>query len=453
MSEQRAPCKFGSSCYQTSKDHRRAYAHLGDPDYALAMRLHGFGCKPEFNTIRHLFLWSDPFNSGFIDDHKLLRELFFALGSPLKEGESEKIYEALDADGNGEVGFPEFAEWCLKNMYELVGREFPLGLDDAMDTHVLIPEHWEFRPGVNTNDDERHELYAVNTDEFAVLANLLHNTYRGTWTRDRGRGEQVPGGYELVSARRNENPRVWTKYNVRRKLVENRCKHNKPEQRPLKTTYCMSKLPCGMPLSHICNEWFTFHGTNQDTMMKIMAGDFLVRTAGSTTGTLYGNGIYMAESITKADEYAKEDGDGLFRAILCRVIGGAVLYNDEVDPNGDELRSKAIYGSYDSVIGDREKARGTYKEIVVYDADQVYPAYELVYKRLQNEEDRSYLPKLPNPSDPCATGCGMDVDRLQGSYKHCCKACMVSQGLYHDSTCGMQKLEEITNLGFGQSAK
>jgi hypothetical protein len=264
-----------------------------------------------------------------------------------------------------------------------------------MDTHVLIPEHWEYEPGVNTNDDERHELYTVNTDEFAVLANLLHATYRGAWTRDRGPGAKVPGGFELVSAQRNENPRVWMKYNVRRKLIENRCKRTKPPHMPLKTSHCMSKLPCGMPLSNVCNEWYLFHGTSKSTMMKIMGGDFLIRTAGDNKGTLYGNGVYMAESITKADEYAQPDDDGLYRVILCRVIGGNVLYNDDVDPKGDELRDKAIYGSFDSVVGDREKVRNTYKEIVVYDADQVYPAYELVYKRLDSEEDRSYLPTLP----------------------------------------------------------
>jgi hypothetical protein len=100
------------------------------------------------------------------------------------------------------------------------------------------------------------------------------------------------------------------------------------------------------------------------------------------------------------------------------------------------------------VIGDREKTRNTYKEIVIYDADQVYPAYELVYKRLDSADDRSYLPNLPNPAEPCATGCGMDVDRLMGSYKHCCRSCAVSKGKYHDTTCGMQKLEEMGANGF-----
>jgi hypothetical protein len=166
MNQQRPPCKFGSKCYQTNQEHHKQFSHLGDDDYPVAMRLHGYGLKPEFLTVRHCFLWSDPFNSGFIDDYRLLRELFYALGSPLQEGESERVYAQLDSDGNGEVGFPEFADWCLQNLSAKIGRELPLGIDDSLDTHVLIPEHWEYRPGVNTNDDERHELYSVNTEEY-----------------------------------------------------------------------------------------------------------------------------------------------------------------------------------------------------------------------------------------------------------------------------------------------
>ena len=107
-----------------------------------------------------------------------------------------------------------------------------------------------------------------------------------------------------------------------------------------------SKLCWGMPLSKIANEWYLFHGTDAETMMKILSGDFVIKTAGSSTGTLYGNGLYFAESITKADEYAKADESGLFRVILCRVTGGNVLYNDEVDPDAEDLRNKCLYGTF-----------------------------------------------------------------------------------------------------------
>ena len=68
--------------------------------------------------------------------------------------------------------------------------------------------------------------------------------------------------------------------------------------------------------------------------------------------------------------------------LLCRVLGGNVLYSDEDVPDGAALRAQVLHGLYDSVIGDREKVRGTFKEYVVYDADQVYPAYEIRYRRV-----------------------------------------------------------------------
>ncbi len=39
-------------------------------------------------------------------------------------------------------------------------------------------------------------------------------------------------------------------------------------------------------------------------------------------------------------------------------------------------------GKFDSVLGDRECAVGTYKEFVVYDADQLYTEYVVLYERL-----------------------------------------------------------------------
>ena len=59
-----------------------------------------------------------------------------------------------------------------------------------------------------------------------------------------------------------------------------------------------------------------------------------------------------------------------------------MLYSAEDVPDGQGLRSQVLHGFYDSVLGDREKVRGTFKEYVVYDADHVYPAYEIRYRRV-----------------------------------------------------------------------
>ena len=102
---------------------------------------------------------------------------------------------------------------------------------------------------------------------------------------------------------------------------------------------------------------------------------------GSGKGSLYGAGLYFADSIVKADEYSDADEDGVYSMLLCRVLGGNVLYSAEDVPDGD-LRAQVLEGRYDSVLGDREQVRGTFKEYMVYDADHVYPAYEIRYRRV-----------------------------------------------------------------------
>merc|ERR1712045_138493 len=105
-----------------------------------------------------------------------------------------------------------------------------------------------------------------------------------------------------------------------------------------------------------------------------------MRLAGSATGTLYGRGTYMAESITKADEYAREER-GVFTVLLSRVLGGQVRYNDEKTPDPEELTRDCLEGPYDSILGDRTKCSGTYREFVFFDSENTYPEFILKYVR------------------------------------------------------------------------
>ena len=61
---------------------------------------------------------------------------------------------------------------------------------------------------------------------------------------------------------------------------------------------------------------------------------------------MYGNGVYFAESITKADEYARPDDKGVCTVLLCRIIGGRVHYNDEVDPDPQALQDSVLFSQY-----------------------------------------------------------------------------------------------------------
>jgi len=119
--------------------------------------------------------------------------------------------------------------------------------------------------------------------------------------------------------------------------------------------------------------------------------------AGTGKGALYGRGLYFAEASSKSDEYAGEDaGDALssknlHAMLLCRVVCGRILYTDAEKPDAEllERRCAVASGEHDSVLGDREACRGTYREYVVYQAPQVYPEYIVVYRRKENKEKKS----------------------------------------------------------------
>ena len=91
-------------------------------------------------------------------------------------------------------------------------------------------------------------------------------------------------------------------------------------------------------------------------------------------------------------EDAEKRAYGLRRAgvrtiLVCRATLGRMLYTDEKMPNVGDLERHCGYkqaqgkGHYDSVLGDREKCSGTYREFIVYDDDFVYPDFIVKYRR------------------------------------------------------------------------
>merc|ERR1719379_747553 len=131
----------------------------------------------------------------------------------------------------------------------------------------------------------------------------------------------------------------------------------------------------GLRMEPGLNEWYLFHGTRKENIENIMKDNFTIKFAGKTTGKLYGDGCYFAESITKADEYAEVEADGLATVMLCRALGGRVRVVADDTPDPQALWKDVLYGDFDSVIGDRRNVRGTYREFVIYDIDQIYPEF------------------------------------------------------------------------------
>lgn len=251
---------------------------------------------------------------------------------------------------------------------------------------VPFPDYWENAGG---QFNKLIELNAASINEFQALFNKTH---LGKWTRDRTKhnptNPKVPTGFQVVSVRRSENSHCWREYGCRRAEVILRAHEAEGEALRLyddvKSMTAWREV-AGAKADRVareCNEWYLFHGTHHETAKKIMETDFRVGCAGSNTGSLYGKGLYFAESVTKADEYAKADTNGLFTMLVCRVIGGQVRYTDELEPDPEDLVQSCISGKYDCVLGDRETTRGTYREFVLFDSQDVYAEYEVQYRRV-----------------------------------------------------------------------
>lgn len=248
------------------------------------------------------------------------------------------------------------------------------------------------------------------------LQDMLVKTHKTTdnWTRDRGcslhgvnrcathcvmkNRAPVPTEYVLHRAYRNQNADLWAKYSLCRTAISEECRRDLGEAKFTVRKDIRSSAPLDSPLElENCNEWRLLHGTSLDKAKAICETNFSVHLAG--TGAtwkdldkdkgvpLYGFGIYLAERVTKADEYAQEISEGeryggMLALLVCRVVGGRtnVVTSNAIDT--EKLRTDVFDGPYHSVLGDRVASLGKpYREVVVYDNHQVFPEFVLIYSR------------------------------------------------------------------------
>ncbi|CAK9077143.1 Protein mono-ADP-ribosyltransferase PARP12 (ADP-ribosyltransferase diphtheria toxin-like 12) (ARTD12) (Poly [ADP-ribose] polymerase 12) (PARP-12) (Zinc finger CCCH domain-containing protein 1) [Durusdinium trenchii] len=262
---------------------------------------------------------------------------------------------------------------------------------------------------------------------------LVTFTYRDIPTQDRlcptGKHDKTRGGCPCVQPGgdpglptdfqvtlgtkrviRVEDSEMFTRYIVRRdkirqERIEKRGEKCEVPDPPFFTREWMNKHSSDGVLCDLddeLNEVYLWHGTQVRVGLQIAQEDFNLTFAGSGAGTMYGKGLYFTESATKADEYAKDEPGGHYdnvRALLlCRVCVGKFHYTQDREPKAID---KYTAGESDSTLGDRAKSVNTYREIVVYDADQVYPEYLVIYERVHGgvattpREDLPFLLELP----------------------------------------------------------
>jgi len=125
------------------------------------------------------------------------------------------------------------------------------------------------------------------------------------------------------------------------------------------------------PLNKDINECWLWHSVNEKAVV------------GSSASAMFGRGIYFAESVLKADELSQEDCRGWIPVMLSRVVLGRVNYCDALHPHSmaTAFEESVKSGRFHAVLGDREKIKGSFREFVVFDSDQVYPEYIVWYSR------------------------------------------------------------------------
>eukprot|EP00933_Yihiella_yeosuensis_P037841 TRINITY_DN31847_c0_g1_i1.p1 TRINITY_DN31847_c0_g1~~TRINITY_DN31847_c0_g1_i1.p1 ORF type:complete len:511 (+),score=66.59 TRINITY_DN31847_c0_g1_i1:178-1710(+) len=248
------------------------------------------------------------------------------------------------------------------------------------------------------------------------IQRLLKSAHKPTdnWTRDRGctihgvgrcalscaakNRAPVPKGFALKKVFRNQNLVLWQRYALAKSAIADECARGAAAvaegsfDLPL-----ISSAALDTQLDEGCNEWRCFHGSAFKAGHSICSSNFRPVLAG--TGAtwkdpgkdkgvpLYGFGIYLAESITKADEYCKPVFDPQIGADVCavlivRCVGGRANVITTNDIDTEKLRKDVFDGPYHSVLGDRVSSLAKpFREIVIYDKDQCFPEFLVIYER------------------------------------------------------------------------
>eukprot|EP00929_Paragymnodinium_shiwhaense_P086428 TRINITY_DN46943_c0_g1_i2.p1 TRINITY_DN46943_c0_g1~~TRINITY_DN46943_c0_g1_i2.p1 ORF type:complete len:1681 (-),score=360.26 TRINITY_DN46943_c0_g1_i2:146-5188(-) len=254
-----------------------------------------------------------------------------------------------------------------------------------------LPDDWDLAQMLSQTSSAAMLVAKVPLTQEAIepIQNLVDWTFMCKSTRDR-RGNDLPLKLNVLDVVGVQNAKCWTEYTTKRKSVSDSCHRQGHFGDAVEPEVLTSRLQDAWlhdviakhapPLDAEANERWLFHGTSPQATSSITDSDFQIDLAGSHRGTMYGKGIYFAECSSKADEYAEPDENHVCRMLLCRVTLGRSLVNLEKSPHVEAL-VKRVKTGYDSVCGDRATAVNTFREFIVYDKNQVYPAFIVSYRR------------------------------------------------------------------------
>eukprot|EP00927_Polykrikos_kofoidii_P027676 TRINITY_DN24269_c0_g1_i1.p1 TRINITY_DN24269_c0_g1~~TRINITY_DN24269_c0_g1_i1.p1 ORF type:complete len:924 (-),score=145.03 TRINITY_DN24269_c0_g1_i1:159-2930(-) len=282
----------------------------------------------------------------------------------------------------------------------------------------IFPPYW-----TNTKQEVPSifdQMVCVEESSCACFDDMVSATYKQIVSRDRpcphpeprtcpstpggcpcvqvGGDPGMPTGLVVRRVVRVEDATLWQNYVNKREQIRAARESEvlRAATPPVFTTAVVGKQNnILLDLDESVNEVYLWHGTFVRHALSIAQDDFRLDLAGTNVGTMYGKGIYLAECSSKADEYARDEPrgyyEGTYAMLLCRACLGKMFYTTRRD---EEAGSKVMSGEFDSTLGDRAQSVHTYREFVLYDVDQVYPEYIVIYNRIHAHDNEVALRAL-----------------------------------------------------------
>eukprot|EP00927_Polykrikos_kofoidii_P015577 TRINITY_DN16936_c0_g1_i2.p1 TRINITY_DN16936_c0_g1~~TRINITY_DN16936_c0_g1_i2.p1 ORF type:complete len:1336 (-),score=148.31 TRINITY_DN16936_c0_g1_i2:329-4102(-) len=313
----------------------------------------------------------------------------------------------LRKDGTSHPGPRD--RWPPQNRW-LLDKPLTLGSANLAQEDIFPPSYWtNWRDG-SGGSAMFDQMCSVTSDKVPIFQDLLNRTYRAKSTGDRkcpkkedrcprtpggcpcvqpGGTPGMPSGYRVRKVIRVEDSTMWSRYVIKKgELREKRGDSAREFDPPVEVNEIAQEHPnIFSPLEYNINETYLWHGTFVRFALSIGQDNFRLNLAGSNAGTMYGRGAYLAEHFTKADEYADDEPGGYYEGVhavlLCRAVMGKMFYTTRRDENaGQRIKT----GEFDSTLGDRMKSVDTFREMVLYNVDQLYPEYIVLYNRLYGGE-------------------------------------------------------------------
>jgi len=255
------------------------------------------------------------------------------------------------------------------------------------------PSYWDLG-GMKLEHGNTVGTVSIRSSEHKALQELLQATCCRKSARSLERS-MVPSQLELVHGVRIQNWQTWAEFQAQQEVIAGELKTMKSNGKKvstdvsgLKTAGFLEELRA--PLEEEANTVWLFHGLSDEAIDLIGDSGFDIDRAGVQAGTMYGRGVYLAECCSRADEVLSTLGqDGLHAMLVCRVTLGNVHVDCSTLPDMAQIVRSCVEGKYHSVLSDSKGSTpranmdtSASREFIVYNKDQVYPEFMLVYRRV-----------------------------------------------------------------------